>query len=184
MLFMGEEWGASSPFRYFVSHSDPELVRAVRDGRKTEFKDFHGEGEVPDPQSEETFLISKLNWDEISNEPHRHMLNYYRALIKLRKQQPVLKDPDRNNLAVHFDEQTKVLVVQRSCAQQQIICLLNFSNAPQPLPVDADVHDWQQIFNSADLYWQGRAAAPIFPKAALDSVIAPESIIIYSNYYV
>ena len=60
LLFMGQEYGESSPFLYFVSHSDPELVEAVREGRKKEFTDFEAEGNYIDPQSEETFNSSKL----------------------------------------------------------------------------------------------------------------------------
>ncbi|MGN6637275.1 MAG: malto-oligosyltrehalose trehalohydrolase, partial [Mucilaginibacter sp.] len=65
LLFMGEEWSAQSPFQYFVSHSDKELIKAVQKGRREEFKEFHAEGETPDPQSEDTFNRSKLNWSEL-----------------------------------------------------------------------------------------------------------------------
>jgi maltooligosyltrehalose trehalohydrolase len=184
MLFMGEEWAASSPFQYFVSHSDEQLVKAVREGRRAEFKDFHGEGEAPDPQSEETFRASKLNWDELAKETHRNMLNYYRALIRLRRQQPALKHPDRKNLSLTFDEAKQVLVLRRRCAQQELICLMNFSGENRDLPSGTNLTDWQQIFNSADPYWQGLTASPTFPKAATSTRIAAESMIIYSRYHV
>lgn len=184
MVFMGEEWAASSPFQYFVSHSDEQLVKAVREGRKAEFKDFHGEAEAPDPQSEETFRASKLKWGELAKEPHRNMLNYYRSLIKLRRQQPALKRPDRKNLSVKFNEQTQVLVLRRRCAEQELICLMNFSGETQTAATDADLHNWLQIFNSADPCWQGSAATPTFQKSAINNEIAAESIIIYSRYNV
>ncbi|WP_218937536.1 hypothetical protein [Antarcticibacterium flavum] len=64
MLFMGEEFGEENPFQYFVSHGDPELVKAVQQGRKREFEYFlTHEGDFPDPQSKETFNNSKLNWN-------------------------------------------------------------------------------------------------------------------------
>lgn len=62
LLFMGEEYGEDIPFLYFVSHSDPDLVKAVREGRKHEFRSFRWEGEPPDPQDTETFLRSEIVW--------------------------------------------------------------------------------------------------------------------------
>ena len=184
MLFMGEEWSASTPFQYFVSHSDEHLIQAVREGRKAEFKDFHGDGEAPDPQSEETFLTSRLDWDELAKEPHRHMLNYYRALITLRKKLPALKYPERGNLAVNIDEQMNLLTLRRTCEEQDLICLMNFSQVSQTPSVEEDFREWQQVFNSADPYWQGLAATPAFQKEVINAGVAPESITIYSRYHV
>lgn len=93
LLFMGEEYSEPHPFLYFVSHTDPELVEAVRKGRKEEFKNFMAQGEAPDPQATETFERSKLQWHLVSRPPHQTMLNYYKALIQLRKTNPVLKKP-------------------------------------------------------------------------------------------
>jgi maltooligosyltrehalose trehalohydrolase len=53
MLFMGEEYGETAPFQYFTSHSDPDLIEAVRKGRREEFDDFLWQGEAPDPHDEE-----------------------------------------------------------------------------------------------------------------------------------
>ena len=63
MLFMGEEYGESAPFQYFVSHEDRALSEAVHRGRKEEFARFGWLGDIPDPQAETTFLDCKLNWD-------------------------------------------------------------------------------------------------------------------------
>jgi maltooligosyltrehalose trehalohydrolase len=184
MLFMGEEWGASSPFQYFVSHSDEKLVQAVREGRKAEFRDFQEQGETPDPQSEDTFIVSKLKWGEIVNEPNKNMFNYYRALISLRKQQPALRYPDRKNLEVTYDDQAGTMVLRRWCAEQQLICLMNFSKTPKNVQTTPDIREWQQVFDSADPYWRGRSGAPVFRKRATDTLVAPESITIYSQYHV
>lgn len=85
MLFMGEEYSEKNPFLYFVSHSDKALVEAVRKGRKEEFAEFHNEGEVPDPQAEETFQQSKLQWHLLQEKQHSAMLSFYKSLIALRK---------------------------------------------------------------------------------------------------
>ena len=69
LLFMGEEYGETAPFQYFVSHSDPALIEAVRQGRREEFAAFAWQGEVPDPQDEATFRRSRLNRDLAGKEP-------------------------------------------------------------------------------------------------------------------
>ena len=82
LLFQGEEWGATTPFQYFTDHTDPELARAVEDGRKREFKSFGwSEDAIPSPQATETFERSKLDWNEQSVE----MLDWYSSLIALRR---------------------------------------------------------------------------------------------------
>ncbi len=86
MLFQGEEWGASTPFQYFTAHTDAEMARSVSEGRRREFTSFGWRPEeVPDPQSPSTFERSKLNWPELDKEPHRTVLEWYRALIRLRR---------------------------------------------------------------------------------------------------
>ncbi|TWP38938.1 malto-oligosyltrehalose trehalohydrolase [Leekyejoonella antrihumi] len=84
MLFMGEEWGASTPWQYFTDHQDPELARAVSQGRRDEFA-THGWGDdVPDPQAPSTLAQSQLRWDEVEIGTHRELLAWYRTLIHLR----------------------------------------------------------------------------------------------------
>jgi maltooligosyltrehalose trehalohydrolase len=86
MLFMGEEWGASTPFRYFTDHADPALARAVSEGRRSEFREFGwNPADVPDPQDPATFEASKLQWDEVERDEHAALLEWYRALIARRR---------------------------------------------------------------------------------------------------
>lgn len=91
MLFMGEEWLASTPFQYFVDFADPELSRAVRDGRRKEFGGFGAfAGEtVPDPTDPQTFARSRLDWSEIARSPHAEVLAETKALLQLRHEQVV-----------------------------------------------------------------------------------------------
>ncbi|HET7899119.1 MAG TPA: malto-oligosyltrehalose trehalohydrolase, partial [Flavisolibacter sp.] len=113
MLFMGEEWSESNPFLYFVSHTDPALAEAVRQGRKAEFAAFHLTGEAPDPIVEETFLHSKLQWHLLNEGKHQVMLNYYKALISLRKLEPALKHPNRKNMTAEANEDNQTLILHR-----------------------------------------------------------------------
>ena len=92
MLFAGEEWAASSPFLYFTDHRDPELARAVRQGRRREFAGFGWAEDVPDPQAVSTFERSKLAWEEIDQPPHAGMRRWYRDLLALRQAETALRD--------------------------------------------------------------------------------------------
>ncbi|MBU4214831.1 MAG: malto-oligosyltrehalose trehalohydrolase [Actinobacteria bacterium] len=101
MLFMGEEWGAATPFQYFTDHTDPALAAAVRDGRRAEFADhgtrqLYGEAvQVPDPQDPGTFVASRLDWSEPAQPAHARLLGWYRTLIALRRVVPDLARGDR-----------------------------------------------------------------------------------------
>jgi len=114
MLFMGEEWGADTPWQYFTDHTDPGLAAAVSDGRRSEFA-RHGWGfaDVPDPQDKETFLRSKLDWTQPDREPYRSVLDWYRALIALRRSRPELTDPRLDHVHVDYDEDARWLVIHR-----------------------------------------------------------------------
>jgi maltooligosyltrehalose trehalohydrolase len=114
MLFMGEEWGAGTPWQYFTDHTDPGLAKAVADGRRAEFAGFGwGTAEIPDPQDEATFLRSKLDWSERDHAGHRELLAWYRELIALRRRWPELTDPRLDRMHVDFDEDGRWLVVAR-----------------------------------------------------------------------
>jgi maltooligosyltrehalose trehalohydrolase len=100
LLFMGQEWAASTPFLFFTDH-DGDLGDAVRRGRREEFKTFAAFADpkarerIPDPQSEATFARAKLRWAERSSPPHARVLELYRALLALRRDDPVLSSVAR-----------------------------------------------------------------------------------------
>ncbi|RYJ07319.1 MAG: malto-oligosyltrehalose trehalohydrolase, partial [Actinomycetales bacterium] len=104
MLFMGEEWAASTPWAFFASFPDPQLADAVRTGRRREFGSHGwGESEVPDPMDVATFEASRLAWAEAQEPGHREVLEAYRALIALRREHAELRDPSFASLGVHDD---------------------------------------------------------------------------------
>src|SRR6185437_10663145 len=114
LLFMGEEFAASTTFLYFADHDEPEMARLVSEGRKKEFAAFgFTEKEVPDPEARETFERSKLNWSEVDEGKHKEMLAWYRSLIQLRRRLPALNDGDLGHLHVEYDEQAKWLEITR-----------------------------------------------------------------------
>ena len=134
MLFQGEEFASSAPFQYFTDH-DEELGRLVSEGRKKEFVAFGWDPEdVPDPQAEETFNNSKLDWSEVDSEPHKSMLEWYRALIRLRKTTPALMDGRMESVNVRFEDTdaSKWISVHRGTVQ--VVCNLGDDSFRLPLP--------------------------------------------------
>ncbi|RUL94854.1 malto-oligosyltrehalose trehalohydrolase [Verrucosispora sp. FIM060022] len=112
MLFMGEEWAASTPWQYFTSHPEPELAAAVVLGRRQEFATHGWSAEaVPDPQDRQTFVRSRLDWAELDKPEHRAMYDFYRRLIALRKSRPELSDP--HLFAVEVRHGDRFLVMRR-----------------------------------------------------------------------
>ncbi len=159
LLFMGEEWAEKQPFQYFVSHSDPELIEAVRNGRSKEFKAFQTDSEVPDPQSEQTFLNSKLRWDTLDQKSHLPIFEYYKDLIKLRKENPVLKNQDRSGLKATASESMQMLEVHRKFEEQELICFLNFSGSEQKIQIPDNKEGWSLIFDSSSAAYGGSPSA-------------------------
>ena len=131
MLFQGEEWGASTPFQYFTDHEDPELGRAVTEGRRREFASFAAQAEdVPDPQDPAAFDRSKLIWTEQEEEPHAGLLSWYRQLIALRRKFSDFSDGRLDRAKVSFDEMAKWIIVRRGRAA--VFC--NLARDSQRLP--------------------------------------------------
>ncbi|KYH43544.1 malto-oligosyltrehalose trehalohydrolase [Branchiibius sp. NY16-3462-2] len=104
MLFMGEEWGATTPWQYFTDHQDPELAKAVSKGRKAEFASHGWGSQVPDPQDEATFIRSRLDWSQPTGGDHARLLDWYRTLITLRQQITDLSDASLGTVATTIDD--------------------------------------------------------------------------------
>jgi maltooligosyltrehalose trehalohydrolase len=146
MLFMGEEWGASTPWQFFTSHSEPELGRATAEGRIGEFAEHGWDADaVPDPQDPETFTRSKLDWAELAEEPHAHLLAVHKALIALRHAHPDLTDPDLTAVAVSWDDADRWLVVHRGSLR----VVANLSGEPREIDLDAAARE--VLFSSGEL---------------------------------
>ena len=136
MLFMGEEWSASTPWQYFTSHEEPELAEAVRQGRRREFA-AHGwaEDDVPDPQAEATVAASTLDWAELGEPDQAAALAWHRDLIALRRAEPWLADPRLDQVSVTCEADAGWLVVHRG--PLRVVC--NLAEGPQEVPLDAPV---------------------------------------------
>jgi maltooligosyltrehalose trehalohydrolase len=153
LLFMGEEYAETAPFQFFVSHTDPGLVEAVRAGRKREFKSFKWRGTPPDPQDEATFAKCKLNHALKRDGQHRVMLEFYKALISLRKRDAALLFSRRDRIAVTADEAQRVLVVRRWTRDHETITVFNYRAEAASLCVYFPAGVWLKAIDSADPCW-------------------------------
>ncbi|WP_266367120.1 malto-oligosyltrehalose trehalohydrolase [Tellurirhabdus rosea] len=184
LLFMGEEYGDESPFFYFVSHSEPELVEAVRKGRKEEFADYGFDAEPPDPQDEKTFLDSKLRWQVRSEGRHRLMLEWHQQLIALRRSHPVLQNVGKDDLRVDVLGQQGLVLHRRSeDGLRHLLCLFNLSGEPAAYAVAHSAARWQKILDSRERRWlteaDDRPGLPITVEAGAAVSLPPLSITVY-----
>jgi maltooligosyltrehalose trehalohydrolase len=133
MLFQGEEWAASTPFQYFVDfHDEPDLAKAVSEGRTHEFEAFGWKPEeVPDPQDPQTFEGSKLRWEEVGEPEHADMLQWYTRLIRLRRSAPALTTGRLDLIDVRCDEQDEWLLYER----EAVTVVANFAAEQRKVPL-------------------------------------------------
>jgi maltooligosyltrehalose trehalohydrolase len=158
LLFMGEEYGEQAPFPYFISHTDAELIQAVRQGRRDEFKAFGWQTEPPDPQDEKTFLSAKLNHQLRRNGSSRNLCHFYRELIRLRKQLAPLARLSKNHCDLKAFEDERVLMMRRWTGEEEVLTILNFNEAQVSLASPRLEGRWQKALDSAEERWQGRGS--------------------------
>lgn len=181
LLFMGEEYGETAPFTYFVSHSDPDLIKMVREGRKKEFEAFHYDGEPPDPEAVESYCMCKLNWNLRQEGRHQVLLNWYRHLINLRQTHPALLKRDRNFIQAIGDDEKHTVILRRWCETTELVIAMNFGSAPVPitLPIHTNA---QKVLDSAATEWLGIGSeAPTELTADQPCVIQAHSLLIYEQ---
>jgi maltooligosyltrehalose trehalohydrolase len=134
MLFMGEEFAASSPFLYFADHEDEEMAKLVAAGRKKEFAAFgFDEAEIPNPEDRETFERSKLKWDEVHEGKHADFLDWTKKLIHLRRKSISLNDGDRGHIKIDCNDEKRWLRMERGDVQ----VLVNLGEEPAKFAVPA-----------------------------------------------
>lgn len=178
LLFMGEEYAEETPFLYFVSHTDQELVAAVRAGRKTEFRAFQWNQECLDPQAVETFRASKLQWDARHRDRHRLMLAFYKHLLELRRAIP--HTVSKKNLMVESLTQQKVMIWHRRHEWGEVSGLMNFDAQPQEVSLPVSQRIWVKILDSSDPNWGGPGGAlPSTVPGRQRVTLPPKSIAVF-----
>jgi len=132
LLWMGQEWAASTPFQFFTDFPK-ELGQLVTEGRRSGFKAFAAYADptarnhIPDPQAEETFVRSRLRWEERSEAPHRGMLALYCELLAMRRTDPVLRSRDRDHFAVTGLGDRALALRRDSPDGDAILVVINFA---------------------------------------------------------
>ncbi len=182
LLFMGEEYGETAPFQYFVSHSDPGLVEAVRCGRRDEFSAFAWQGECPDPQSEATFARSKIAPELRLSGRHAVLNAFYTELLRLRRTVAALRASGWNEMELTAQEDEQILVVRRWCGDQEALVILNFGSHARSLTSAGLCAGgaWRLALDSAAARWSGPGAGS---KVELDGSpelpVAARSVLVY-----
>ena len=185
LLFMGEEYGEDAPFPYFTSHSDADLVKSVRKGRREEFASFRWEGEPPDPQSETTFSMAKLQHERSREGSGEVLFNFYRELITLRKGHPVLSRLSKKEMEVICLEAANVLYVRRWRDSDQIVSVFHFGNEINSMSVPLAEGRWVKRLDSAETIWQGPGSSvPRRVESAGETIFSlpPKSFVLFINH--
>lgn len=180
LLFMGEEYGEDAPFLFFVSFPDPDLAEAVRRGRREEFSAFAWKGEPPDPQDPETYRRSRLNREKRRQGPNRTMFDFYRQLLRLRKELPALRHPDKENLESGTIAGSLALWLNRGRGPDRVIALFNFGREKVPLDFPASAGAWKKLLDSAEELWRGPGSRlPQNLNGPVPLVLSPQSCALY-----
>lgn len=154
MLFMGDEYGERREFEFFMDYHNPDLIASVRDGRRQSFGMRLQDGvEPPDPQAEDTFLRSKLNWQLLEQPEGQTLFAFHKELIHLRKSIPALAVLERQQMDVHDDEEHRVIGLSRWSDNSHVYAAFNFSETYSPLVLPVPAGEWHIRFDSAAPRW-------------------------------
>ncbi len=155
LLFMGEEYGETAPFPYFVSHSDEDLIEAVRKGRAAEFATFRWEGEPPDPQAIDTYLSAKLHWRPVTNDWQETLWRFYREMIRLRRSRAALRPSAQVRTITETLSNGTVLLAVGNHENEETALLLNFADEETTVQPRLRPGTWHRLLDSADSAWLG-----------------------------
>ncbi|HNU71216.1 MAG TPA: malto-oligosyltrehalose trehalohydrolase [Thermodesulfobacteriota bacterium] len=155
LLFMGEEYGERAPFQYFVSAGDPELAKAVAEGRKQEFAEFAKGIEPPDPQAKETFLACKLDHACKEKEEHQLIYDLYRILIQMRTAIPCLRSLDKEKMEVLSFPADQTLMVRRWTGASEALILFHCGDNRVLLNIGFPEGYWEKLIDTSETQWHG-----------------------------
>lgn len=182
LLFMGDEYGETAPFQYFVSHSDPELVEAVRNGRAKEFESFSWKNKPPDPQDETTFLGSRLQRELSETGRHKILLAFHQKLIKFRKQIDSLSFLSKKNMKLNHYDGEQILFIKRWSSNDEVFCIFRFGVDTRKIRLPIVEGRWHKILDSWETQWEGPGSdfpAVIEPEEKTVFNIPPDGLVLY-----
>jgi len=191
LLWMGQEWAASTPFQFFTDFP-AELGRLVTEGRRNEFKTFAAYANptarqrIPDPQARETFLRSRLRWEERDTSPHRGMLALYRELLALRRTEPALKSRDRAHFTAAPIGERAVALRRDAPGGDAILLMVNLADVLQvslesrPETSPPPARRWTVILWTEDERFDGSGGEARLDAAGLLVLPSPGAIVLRS----
>ena len=159
LLFMGEEYGETAPFPYFISHTDAKLTAAVKRGRRAEFTAFGWDGKPPDPQDDQTFQSAKLNHHLRHEGRHGCLRSFYQTLLDLRRDLSPLAQLSKDHLHAQRLGRDNVLCMQRWDEEDAVLLFYNFSKTPARTREFLPTGKWRKLLDSAAEQWQGPGTA-------------------------
>jgi maltooligosyltrehalose trehalohydrolase len=164
LLFMGEEYGETAPFLYFIDHGDPALVEAVRQGRRREFASFAWAGEIPDPQDPRTFEQSRLQPGHAKDIGQKALLQWTRRLIELRTTVPALGagTTTTGHQVWAYEKEQVLALCRRESHGPAALLILGFNSGPASVMLREPVGRWRLHLDSSDpaFLGQGRDRVP------------------------
>lgn len=174
LLFMGEEYGETAPFPYFVSHTDEALAEAVRRGRSEEFASFRWAGEPPDPQAPETFESARVNWSLRDGGEHARRLALYRELLRARHELQAMRPWSFDAVETSVDTRTRTLCVTCTMPHGASALYLHFGDTTTSMMVPAH-GSWRVRLDTAaarrssstDVVLPGNTALELAPWSAV-----------------
>jgi maltooligosyltrehalose trehalohydrolase len=184
LLFQGEEYGETNPFLYFVSHGDPELVRAVREGRRAEFERFAWTREPPDADAVETFERSKLDRSKLDRPEHAGVRELYRELLRLRREDPALAHGGRDELDLATDDATRTLVLARSAGEDRAVGIFNLAAGEADVRVTGAAEALERVLDSSEERFGGPGATSPPALPAQETVVVrlrPRAFALYTG---
>jgi maltooligosyltrehalose trehalohydrolase len=158
LLFMGQEWGASSPFCYFTDHSD-DLGRTITKGRREEFAAFsafqnpHTREQIPDPQADATFIASRLRWSELGADTHQQLFRLYQALLAIRRTYAAFRFSDASDVTTRALDRDSIALVRHPKGVDSILVVARRAGSGPvdvALPSALQKQCWSTILTTED----------------------------------
>ncbi|MDP4149849.1 MAG: malto-oligosyltrehalose trehalohydrolase [Bacteroidota bacterium] len=194
LLFMGEEYGERAPFYFFSDYGEKQVVEDLKAGRRLQFAGFGWDKEPPDPQDRNVFLQSKLQWNLRNEGEHAILLEWHRQLIRLRRENRLLKDLSKDNLRVDLIERSGLAICRTGRdGEQHLLCLFNLSEQEIPYTISfGGEASWVKRLDSKEEQWirpadrtaetGTRNESPIRPGSRI--LIAPLGLMVYESVLV
>jgi maltooligosyltrehalose trehalohydrolase len=156
LLFMGEEYAETAPFPFFISHSDPDLIEAVRQGRRAEWSSMEGQDDAPDPQDEITFTGARLNHAlRHAHGPHRMLWEFYRRLIELRTRIRTLAEPDKRRMQVVGLTRLRIGCLHHWSRDEEAFVIFHAGDKTVSAAIPLPAGRWDKQLDSGDAGWGG-----------------------------